>query len=147
VALQLLDVVIGISELPERDEIVARIRALNGQTDPNEEQTPEQAAAREEKARKERQMEELQLRDLLSTIFEREAKTEQTRAEIEKTKVDSQKAAVDTGAVLLGAPEAAGPADELLASAGFAGADIPEPEKIAAPQQPVGNEVATNGIG
>jgi len=44
IALKLLDVVIEMSDIPERDEIVARIRQINGMRDKDAEPTPEEQA-------------------------------------------------------------------------------------------------------
>jgi hypothetical protein len=44
ISLKLLDVVIDMSDIPERDEIVARIRQINGMRDKDAEPTPEEQA-------------------------------------------------------------------------------------------------------
>ncbi len=144
IALNLLDIVITMSDLPEKDELVARIRRINGQSDPDEEEMPEQAAERQARERAQKEERDLEIRRIVAEVVEKEAKAE-------KTRVESQKAAIEAGTALVSAPVVAGPTDQILESAGFQDADgqglvapaVPAP---AAQPQP-GDEVINNGIG
>lgn len=112
IAISMLDLVIDLSDLPGKDELVERIRKINGQTAPGEEETPEQAAQREAEAAMAQMERELGQRKLASEIGEREARTQ-------KLRLESQDLAMDSGAkASLMGPEA-GAADSLLKSAGF----------------------------
>ena len=113
-ALQLLDLVLDMMDLPGKEEIVARVRKLNGQTDPNEEESPEAMAERQARQQDEEQVKALELKEIMSKIEERLAKVEQTR-------VNTQKAAMETGQVVAATPGVAPAADQILKEAGFEG--------------------------
>ena len=112
IALQLLDIVLDMSDLPEKEQIVERIRKVNGQIDPEAQDDPAVIAEEQQKQQKAEEMSRLQIRDMLSKILEREAKAE-------KTRVDSQKAALEAGTSVAIAPGATGAADAILEAAGF----------------------------
>jgi multidrug efflux pump subunit AcrA (membrane-fusion protein) len=69
VSIQLLDMVVDLSDLPGKEEMVKRIRAINGQTDPDEDTNdPEvqqermaRAQQAQEQAERERQQEALEM--------------------------------------------------------------------------------------
>lgn len=144
IALQLLDIVVDMNDdLPEREELVSRIRKVNGQTDPNQEETPEQAAEKAEQAQKAKEQEKLQIRQIVADILNKEANAA-------KIRVDTQKTAIDAGLVLAQTPVIAGSADEFLNAAGFVDATQPisgqpgpgggalmPPQKIPAQPQPL----------
>ena len=50
IAINILDLVVDLSDVPQREELVARIRKINGQADPEKEVSPEEQAAMEEQA-------------------------------------------------------------------------------------------------
>jgi len=112
VALQLLDLVVEMSDLPGKDELVSRIRKLNGQTAPDEEESEEDRLAREQKEKEQEQVKQLELDEIMSKIDERLAKTE-------KTRVETQKTAMDAGETVVSIPGAAPAADAVLDTAGF----------------------------
>jgi hypothetical protein len=89
VALQLLDLVYDNSDLPGRDEIVARIRKLNGQSDPNAEQTPEEL-----QAQKAKEAEAQKQQDQQQALLELDIKTKQAQLDkliAEKQNIDANK--------------------------------------------------------
>ena len=110
-AIQLIDLAIDLTDLPNKDEFVARVRKINGTTP--QPTTPEQLAQAEAQA------EAAQLEG-----EERRAKIEDTRASAEKKRADARKSVIEgrTGALnAAGMVQAAMPvamaADELYAGA------------------------------
>jgi hypothetical protein len=85
VIMSILDLYVESMDIENREEIVKRIRALNGQKDPDQtEPTPEDMAAEQSKA----QQQQLQQRDIELGFAEREAKIEKDRAAVRKTDAD-----------------------------------------------------------
>lgn len=86
VAFNILDLLVELLELPNRDEIVQRIRKLNGQSDPDAtEPTPEEIAKQEamaEAQERAKRMEE-------ATIAEKEGSAALKAAQAEKTTLDA----------------------------------------------------------
>lgn len=127
IAIQLLDMVFELSDLPGKDAMVARLRQINGQSDPDEPDDPEALAKRQAQEQAEREQQELALRDALSTIEEREAKTAKTQQEAQKTALENLSASLQAALETLQAPAIAPTADALLA----------ETAQAAQPQQPM----------
>ena len=113
-ALKLLDVVIDLSDAPQKDELVKRIREINGQSAPDDEETPEEMEVRQAKEREAAEARQLEIDEITSKIDERKAKIEQTR-------VSTQKAAMETAEVVATIPGVAPVADQVLREAGFEG--------------------------
>ncbi len=132
VAIQLLDMVFDMSDLPGKDAFVARIRQINGQSDPDEPETPEAAAEREEKEAQAKQEAEMamrgaiaELRKLEAEAMESEASAQKAQAESGKTVAERQSVALDNlikafeiALSNLQAPNVAPVADQLLAETG-----------------------------
>lgn len=151
VVMVMLDLLVEGMDIENRDELVKRIRAVNGQRDPDAaELTPEEQAQMEAKA----QQDQLMQRDAEATIGEKEAKIAKIQAEIEQLKrtsiSTSMIAATDAmtaATAVVMQPTAAKIADALLNQAGWKGAHTtavglpPQmPQQIPAqgmpPQQP-----------
>lgn len=97
VAIKLLDLVFDFSDLPNKDEIVKRIRAINGQADPGDPAAQAQAAqAAAEQVEQARQQQAATLDKLVS-------EAELRRAQSEKALADADKARIDAEATLIGA--------------------------------------------
>lgn len=148
VALVMLDLVVESMDVPNRDEMVKRIRAINGQRDPDAtDLTPEEVQAQQQKA-KEQQAQE--------AMFVAELKGKE--ADAEKKAADAAKSQASVGliqaqtveAAMLGAqaamvaatgviqlPATAKVADNLLLEAGWTG---------GTPIQPAGLPPAAQGI-
>ena len=77
VSVQLLDMVVELSDVPGKEEMVRRIRKINGQTDPDETDSPE-ARAQAEAAREQA---DLQSRAVQVQLAEAEAKVRKLLAE------------------------------------------------------------------
>lgn len=134
-----LDLVVETMDVPQREEIVKRIRQITGQTDPDEDPNnpePETVARMEQQAKEAEFAEEVAQAELA----DKKAKTAKTQAEAEKISgemrkmaadirriiaqtegesVDTQLRALEAAARIMGAPQMAGVADEVLNSAGF----------------------------
>lgn len=125
-AIQLIDLAVDLTDLPNKDEFVARVRRINGMTPQPE--TPEQVAAAAAQA------EAAQLEG-----EERRARIEDTRASAEKKRADARKSVIEgkTGALnVAGMVQTAMPvaqaADELYAGAAD---NPPQPVPAGVPPQ------------
>jgi hypothetical protein len=118
--INLLDLVFDMHpNLPRKQAIVQRIRAINGQTAPDGKMTPEQQAAMQQK----QQMAMLQFQSQISKL---QADIAQSRAKGEKYATDAMMdrltaiyESAQAAQVLVSFPAAAPIADALLKSAGF----------------------------
>lgn len=112
IALNLLDVVVNMADLPDKDDLVARIRKLNGQKDPGQNED-EQSGPTPEEARQAK----------MGALAERKAMADTAKAEAEalKTRVaallDAVKAAQQAMAVPQSAPIAQAILNEAAAQA------------------------------
>lgn len=130
VALVMLDLVVEGMDVPQRDELVRRIRSITGMRDPDaEEPTPEEIA------RDQAQQAAQQRQDALTdaTIADKQAGAQQKAAQAQKLALEAQKAqtaiasgnvaaikaAFETALQMLSAPVAVPVADELLHEAGY----------------------------
>lgn len=127
VALVMLDLVVESMDVPNRDELVKRIRSVNGQRDPDAtEMTPEEQQAMAANAAQQ----ELQARAAMAEIGEKEAKIGKTQAETDRIKAqtvsDNMTAATNamTAATqVVTMPTIAKVADNLLKEGGWQGGD------------------------
>lgn len=146
VILVILDLVVENMDLPNREEIVKRIRAMTHQRDPDaEEPTPEEIAAQEQAA-KQAQMQEAAvaatLKKALADIAKTEADTKKSVAQADQiaaqnvsTNIDALVKALTAAMQTAQAPQIAPIADHILNEAGFVGSTgIDGP--AAAPQLP-----------
>lgn len=148
IAVQLLDLLVEMMDIPNRDEIVKRIRAITGQRDPDADpanMSPEELAREEQKqmdAALDQKMKE-------ATVAEQVAKAEKLMAEVTKileditsAKVGTTNVALDAAGKAIAQPAAAHVADHILGEAGFEGAGggpgigIPPEAVPAAPPSP-----------
>lgn len=161
VAMGVLDLLVDEMDLSNRDEIVKRIRAMNGGKDPDQtEPTPEDMEAEQQKA----QQAQLQQRDVELAFAERESKiaSQDAATEDKKAAAKQKEAAVDvarsvmfnnnmTGAnsamsaatQVIQAPTIARVADGIMAQGGWKGGlDVPAnlppppmPQQMPMPEQ------------
>lgn len=135
-ALVLLDLVVENMDLPNRDELVRRIRSLTGQRDPDaEEDTPEEqarAAAQAEQQAAQKAMFDAQLRKALADALKSEAQADEIIEKIVNSRVAAQNAALDAGGKALALPAAAHVADHILAESGYRGASN-QPQGLGLP--------------
>lgn len=123
VAIVMLDLVVESMDVPNREEIVKRIRNINGQRDPDAtELTPEEQqrmADQAEQAAMQKAMLEADLREKLAKAGKTEAEAAKTAAELAGTNIDTQKTGLEAAKEALAKPEIARIADKLLREAGF----------------------------
>jgi hypothetical protein len=141
VALNLLDLVVELADLPNRDELVSRIRKINGQRDPDVEPTPEEQAAQQEAEEKKAEQEQLQVDTLRAELEDLRASTKDKLAAAVKKGTETAYAAMQAGQVIATMPAVAPIADEVMKGAGYqdpnpAGTDpnFPVPPAAMAPQ-------------
>lgn len=129
-AMNMLDLVVDMSDLPGRETLVKRIRAITGQTDPDAAVTPEQQA---QDAQKEQQKaaEEQQQKDMQNKMAELEMKNKEAEAALNVAKLEKAKAeaivknvealyaSMQAAAVAVSTPGSVPVADSIVKSAGF----------------------------
>lgn len=89
VGLAMLDMVVDFADVPNKDEMVKRIRSINGQGDPERKPTPEEQEQMQAAQAKKDELEKIQVDTL-------RAEMEKTQAEAKKILSDIQKSAADT---------------------------------------------------
>jgi hypothetical protein len=143
VALALLDEVIEfMDELPNKDEIVARIRKINGQHAAEDDMTPEEKQqvkqAEEEKAKEQAQLKQIQQAMTQIALALQQAKVSETNAKAMKEKIDGEMKrlegflkALEVAATVQVAPQLTEAADQIVAEA----AAMDQPQQAGPPQQ------------
>lgn len=119
VVLAMLDVVFELADIPNKQTIVQRIRAVTGHNDPDEPLSPEQQAAQATKQREAALQAQLQVQQLVNAVKEAAAKGEKLDAESLKTRVEALYVAMQAAQVVATVPQVTPVADELLKSVGF----------------------------
>lgn len=130
VVMVLLDLLVEKMDIPNRDEIVRRIRQATGMRDPDAEgPTPEE----QQRMAKQAQQEAMQTALMEAEIAGKQAKADQSAAAAMKAKADAQKiiasiaggnvgaqkAALEAALMMLSAPQSVAVADGVLHEAGF----------------------------
>ena len=133
-AAAMMDLIIEQMDIPNRDELVKRVRQITGMRDPDEdeEQDPSFAARQQQLQQQQQlqlQMTLAQLRNIVADADKKEATAAEIRAKAVKNSVDTQASAVDAAATIAATPTTADLADMLLQAAGY-------PAQTAGPQQP-----------
>lgn len=105
--------------LPLKKHVLARIRQINGQTDPDGKMTPEQQAQMKQKADIAKMQFEAQMAQMKADIAEAQAKGEKLSAEAMAKRLEALYMAAQAAQVLTMAPQIAPVADELARSVGF----------------------------
>lgn len=124
IAIKLLDVVVDMSDVPMRDELVARIRQVNGMKGEDHEPTPEelqamevekqaQAAAQEKQGR----AEEANIRIMEGKAAEATAKGSKAQVEAMEKKVAAMQKALEVAGILQSNPTLGHGADSIIADA------------------------------
>lgn len=118
--INLLDLVFDMHpNLPKKAAIVARMRSINGQADPDGKLTPEQMAEQAQKAAMAKRQFELEMRALLADVKAKEATGEKLTAEAMGKRLTTLYEAAQAAQVLAAMPATAPIADELARSVGF----------------------------
>lgn len=115
VGLQLLDLAVELTDLPNRQELVARIRQLNGVGQPAPEPDPQAEAAAEEQRRAEAEARDVQNQRLLAQADRDRATAENLRAKAQQTTVATKGQALGVAGALQSAIHLAPAADRLAA--------------------------------
>jgi hypothetical protein len=136
VVINLLDVIFEMHpNLPKKEAILKRIRAVNGQTDESGKITPEQQAQMQQQQAMQQAQFEAQMAQLKADIRKAEASGEKLEADAMAKRLESLYMAAQGAQVLAMAPQITPIADELLKSAGFqdmGGAGVIDPAAIPA---------------
>lgn len=144
VVVNLLDVVFEMHpNLPRKKALLERIRAVNGQQDPDGKITPEQQQAIQEQQAKAKAEYDATMAKLQADIKEAISRGEKLDAEAMKSRLEALYISAQAAQTLVQIPGATPVADELLRSAGFKDAgghgDVIPPgavPQMAAPEQP-----------
>lgn len=97
VALKLLDAVVDLSDFPGKDELVRRIRSINGQLPPPDQRTDaekQQAAAQEQEAQKKQ---EIMQESIALEFAEKKAKISKLQAEARRIQAEADAAGAEGG--------------------------------------------------
>lgn len=139
VALVMLDLVVESMDIPNREELVKRIRQVSGQRDPDAtELTPEEQAAEQSKqqqAQFQQQVAEANLRGLIAKAVRDEVTAQKAATDMANTNVETQKLAVEAAQTAMIAPGILPVADALLKESGFVSRSEEEAQQVAAQQQ------------
>jgi hypothetical protein len=146
VAMVLLDLAVENMDLPNREEIVKRIRSVTGQLDPNRETpTPEEQQMLQQKAVQQAMqlaLAKAQLDKAVADALKVQAQAEQaktgaakTMAEIPGLNVDAQQKALDAAQVAIAVPAVTQVADYILAESGFVSQSDKDAKQLAIMQQ------------
>ncbi|HEY0955815.1 MAG TPA: hypothetical protein VGE36_13705 [Roseateles sp.] len=120
VVVNLLDLVFDMHpNLPRKKALMDRIRAVNGQQDPDGKLTPDQQLAQEQMAEQAKAQYEATMAKIQADIQEAVAKGEKLVADAMKSRLESLYISAQAAQTLAQMPGAVPMADELLRSAGF----------------------------
>lgn len=125
-ALNMLDLVVEMADVPNRDELVSRIRKINGQTDPEAEPTPEEQAALQQQAQQQAQQQQMmqeaqqaELARLKAEVAKLGSDVEKAQAESINKRLEAMYSALQSAQIVAQAPGAAVMADQIMKGAGF----------------------------
>jgi hypothetical protein len=109
----LLDIAIELTDLPNRDELVARIRKMNGHTAPGQEADPDQLAKQQQEQQAQQQAAELDMQERSAKIRRDLGQAAKAEAEAKRIAVQGKATALDTAALINAAIPLAPAADRL----------------------------------
>lgn len=138
-AVGILDLVVEALDVPKRDELVKRIRALTGAVDPDADPnnpTPEmqkQQMAKEAAAAKAERMENAEIAKTEGTAAKLMAEAKRVEAGLASDVIGQMKAAFEAAIAVAGAPAVAAAADQILLDARNNAGLTPDPGMIPAP--------------
>jgi hypothetical protein len=126
ITIKLMDLMFEYSDLPGREEIVSRIRKINGESDPSKKNDPEEVARAQQQAQdqaeqamleKRRMMAELE--NLVADGDKKKAEAEKIRSEMAEINVKTLYSAIQAGSQVAVMPVAAQLGDVIASSAGY----------------------------
>lgn len=154
VGLVLIDLVVENMDLPNREEIVRRIRGLTGQSDPDADEPSEEDIARQQQQDLQAQ---LQLEDAQTELRKKRAEAAKLEAQVADleaktigSRVDAQQKSLAAAREALLVPETTHVADHILAESGFVAASDRQPPAegpIGLGQQPSPPQPPVQGAG
>lgn len=122
-AMSILDLVVEAMDIPNREEIVQRIRKLTGQKDPDrEEPTPEEiqaAQATQKQAQMQEALAQVTLEKTAADAALSKARAAEAQAKIVGLGIDAQNSALQAARDAMAVPASAHVADKILHEAGF----------------------------
>lgn len=119
ISLKLLDLVVEMADIPNRDEFVQRIRSISGMRDPDKDPTPEEEAEDKRRAGIEEAQLQMQLETAKANLKEAIAKGDKLSADALNSKLEAFYAAVQAAGQIALNPTIVPVADDLMTSAGF----------------------------
>ena len=131
IAMQLLDLWVDMSDMPQRAEFVARIRKINGQVDPESETDEEREAREEAEALAKQEEQDLQKQAIMLDFEEKAAKIDKTRKDSAAQYVKALKEAIEAAEMTVQAPILAELADYMIQE----GLEPAKPEQQEQPMQ------------
>lgn len=127
VGMSVLDLLIENMDLPNRDEIVKRVRSKTGMKDPDQtEPTPEEIAQQEQQAletQKQTELWEANLADIKAGAAKKAADADRVKAQTTLDLMNAAKSGMEAASVVIQMPATAKVADNLLAAAGWSTAN------------------------
>lgn len=126
VTVKLLDLMFEYSDLPGREEVVSRIRKINGESDPSKKNDPEEVARARQQMQEQAEQAMLEKRRILAELSKLEAEVGKINADTDKTKsesiarrIEALFSAIQTAQTVVTIPETSAVADAIAASAGY----------------------------
>ncbi|MCA1490106.1 hypothetical protein I6F11_04130 [Ensifer sp. NBAIM29] len=139
IAVVTLDLIIEAMDIPQRDELVKRIRKVTGMSDPDQgEDSPEEAAKQQAAALQQQltmRAAEADIRGKEANAAKSEAQALEIRSKIAATNVGAQKAALEAAGTAIAIPSLADIADVILHESGFVSRTEGEETMRAAAEQ------------
>ena len=120
IAFKLLDLVVEMADVPNRDELVSRIRELNGMRDPNSDPTPEEQAKLQAQAQEQAQQKELLITRAAAELADLKAKVAKTEADSVAVRLVAMQSALGAAQTVAMVPSLGPLADEIMHGAGYA---------------------------
>lgn len=121
IAVKLLDLAVELSDIPQRDEIVQRIRQITGMKDPDDEPTEEEIAAEQAQAQQEAELQQRQVMAQITTLEgkarEAIAKGDLTAMKAIREKLLTMAESMDMAGGMAAVPDLAPVADQLMEDA------------------------------
>ena len=121
IALAVLDLVFDMSDIPNRDEFVARIRKITGQSDPAEEKSPEQqqAEAMKEQAEADAQQKQQALAEAAAKaeVSAKEAQALKAQVEAQAKRLEMMEKAMNLAGLVAVTPQLTMSADTIMEGA------------------------------
>jgi hypothetical protein len=114
-----LDLILEYADVPNKEALLERVRAVTGQPGPDNQETPEQLAAKQQQQALQQKQIELQMAEFEAKVKETIAKGDKVAADAILARLNAMLAAATGAAQIVTAPGAMPIADEMLKSAGF----------------------------